>query len=127
TLDGVDRELGQVNLVIADDERPVALAGVMGGEETEVTESSTRLLIECALFDPLVVRKSARALGVSTDASHRFERGVDPTLQPEALHRVVDLILATAGGSVVGPTLDAEPSPSEPRSIRLRPTRIRTV
>lgn len=100
TLDGVDRTLDPEMIVIADAERPVALAGVMGGEASEVTESTTRILIECALFDPARVRSTARALGLSTDASHRFERGVDPELPPQALARVVDLILAVAGGEV---------------------------
>src|SRR5690606_38928714 len=72
TLDGIERELDAEMIVIADRDRPVALAGVMGGEETEVTEGTTRILIECALFDPGRVRRAARALGLSTDASHRF-------------------------------------------------------
>jgi len=127
TLDGVDRLLGPAALVIADAERPVALAGVMGGEDSEVTEGTTRLLLECALFDPRLVRATARPLGLSTDASHRFERGVDPEGQPAALSRLVDLILTVAGGSVRGPALDVG-SGSPPRAVvPLRPERVSAV
>ncbi|MBW3629117.1 MAG: phenylalanine--tRNA ligase subunit beta [Gemmatimonadetes bacterium] len=116
TLDGVERELTAEILVIADAERAVALAGVMGGEESEVTAGTTNLLIECASFEPQRVRKAARFLGLSTDASHRFERGVDPELQLPTLSRVVDLILAIAGGSPE-PTLLEVGSGSAPRMI----------
>ncbi|HUE96764.1 MAG TPA: phenylalanine--tRNA ligase subunit beta [Longimicrobiaceae bacterium] len=127
TLDGIDRELHEGALVIADADRPVALAGVMGGEETEVVAETSRVLLECALFDPLRVRKTARALGLSTDASHRFERGVDPEGQPTALARVIELILAVAGGEIVGPALDAHPRPSERPRLPVRPSRVAQV
>src|SRR5439155_1139181 len=80
TLDGKRRELTGEILVIADRDRPVAVAGVMGGADTEVSESSTRLLLECAWFDPRRVRRGARALGLAPEASKRFERGVDPAI-----------------------------------------------
>lgn len=124
TLDGVERALDGETLVIADAERPVALAGVMGGEETEVGESTTDILLECALFDPGRVRKTARALGMSTDASYRFERGVDPELQPLALRRVVDLIVATAGGSADAVGLDLRPVVPTRTVVPLRPSRV---
>jgi phenylalanyl-tRNA synthetase beta chain len=127
TLDGVDRRLGPEALVIADAERPVALAGVMGGEDSEVGEGTTRLLLECALFDAGLVRKTARPLGLSTDASHRFERGVDPELQPVALGRLIDLILVVAGGRVRGPVIDVSPGVPERRKIALRPERVHAV
>ncbi|HET7275706.1 MAG TPA: phenylalanine--tRNA ligase subunit beta, partial [Longimicrobiaceae bacterium] len=98
TLDGVDRKLQPNMLVIADRSRPVAVAGVMGGADTEVTDATTDLLIEGALFDERTVRSTARELGLSTDASYRFERGVDADGLPRALSRVVELILAVAGG-----------------------------
>ncbi|HEX6070149.1 MAG TPA: phenylalanine--tRNA ligase subunit beta [Longimicrobiaceae bacterium] len=127
TLDGVDRILDADMLVIADAERPVALAGVMGGEETEVGSSTTELLLECALFEPRRVRRGARALGLSTDASYRFERGVDPELQPVALRRLVDLILATAGGEVAAPAVDLGPRPHRAHEVTVRPDRVRRV
>lgn len=124
TLDGVERELTDEMLVIADADRPVALAGVMGGEETEVSETTTDILLECALFDPGVVRRAARGLGMSTDASYRYERGVDPDLQPLALRRVIDLILAVAGGEVVGAAVDLHPRPAQTVTIPVRLSRI---
>lgn len=127
TLDGVERALGEEMLVIADAERPVALAGVMGGEESEVGPETTDLLLECALFDERVTRRTARRLGLSTDASYRYERGVDPELQPLALRRVVDLIVATAGGAVEPVAADVCPRPFQRRSVRLRPARVEKV
>lgn len=124
TLDGVDRTLDGNALVIADRSRPVALAGIMGGEESEVTSTTTRILLECALFEPLRVRKTARGLGLSTDASHRFERGVDPEAQGLALARVTDLILAIAGGTLVPPVLDAHPQPKTRSQLVVRTTRV---
>ena len=127
TLDGVDRTLTEEILVIADAERAIALAGVMGGEESEVTAGTTNLLIECALFDPRLVRRGARSLGLSTDASYRFERGVDPDLQPSALGRVVDLIVAVAGGTADGTLLDVRGAAAERRTVSLRPERVAKV
>jgi phenylalanyl-tRNA synthetase beta chain len=124
TLDGVERKLDPEMLVIADAERPIAVAGVMGGEESEVTDATENLLIECALFEPRSVRRTRRALGLSTDASYRYERGVDPSGLPRALQRVVELILAVAGGAVAGSAVDVLPAPFEPRSIALRPERV---
>lgn len=127
TLDGVDRELTSEMLVIADAEGPVALAGVMGGEETEVTGETSDILIECALFDPRAVRRTARGLGMSTDASYRFERGVDPELQPLALRRVVDLLVAMAGGKVEHPGVDLRPVRAERAIVELRPARLERI
>jgi phenylalanyl-tRNA synthetase beta chain len=124
TLDGVDRELTDGMLVIADAERPVALAGVMGGEESEVTESTTQILLECALFDERLVRRTARGLGLSSDASYRFERGVDPELQPVAVRRVLDLIVSVAGGKVSPEGLDLRPAPHARPVVELRPARV---
>ena len=126
TLDGVDRTLEATDVVIADGERAIALAGVMGGENTEVGEGTTDLFLECALFEPKAVRKTARRLGLSTDASYRFERGVDPEGQPEAMQRLVELILAVAGGKLAG-ALDVDPVPWERPAIALRPERVERV
>ena len=128
TLDGVDRSLDADALVIADAERPVALAGIMGGQETEVTDATTNVLIECALFEPTRVRRGARALALSTDASYRFERGVDPELQPLALRRVVDLIVSVAGGVADGVLLEVvSTAPQARRTVDLRPARVASV
>jgi phenylalanyl-tRNA synthetase beta chain len=127
TLDGVERSLAAHMLVIADGSRPVAVAGVMGGEDTEVDAETTDLFLECALFEPRGVRKTARSLGLSTDSSYRFERGVDPDLQPEALRRVVEIILAVAGGAVEGVGVDLYPAPVEPLQVTLRADRITRV
>ncbi len=127
TLDGVERPLDPEMIVIADAEHPVALAGVMGGEESEVTEETTSVLIECALFDPARVRKTARSLGLSTDASHRFERGVDPELPPLALERVVDLIRAVAGGEVRPEAADVLGSPPARLEVPVRPAAVRRL
>jgi phenylalanyl-tRNA synthetase beta chain len=100
TLDGVERKLDEADVVIADAERPVAVAGVMGGEESEVTPETRNLLLECALFDRRAVRATRRRLGLSTDASYRFERGVDPTGLTAALQRLLEVLLAVAGGEL---------------------------
>ena len=100
TLDGVERKLTPDDLVIADAVKPVALAGIMGGEASMITPETKDVLIESAWFDPAVVRRTARRLGMHTDASHRFERGADYGMAPLACARVAELILDTAGGSV---------------------------
>ncbi len=100
TLDGVERKLDPGVLVIADADRAVALAGIMGGADTEVKESTSRVLIESAHFHPTVVRKAASKLGMHTDASHRFERGTDPEGCAGAAMRAAHLLAEFAGGEV---------------------------
>ncbi len=95
SLDGLERALDEGDTVIADAEGPVALAGVMGGANSEIHDGSTRVLIECAAFDPRAVRRTARRLGMRTESSYRFERGVDVEQIPYALQRAVELIAAT--------------------------------
>lgn len=106
TLDGVERELDEESLVIADPQGPVALAGVMGGLDTEVTGETRDLLIESAHFDRRSVRITARKLGLHTDAKHRFERGTDPELCVEAAARAAALIAEVAGGTVLAGVVD---------------------
>src|SRR5512146_320242 len=106
TLDGVERKLHPDDLVIADAERPVALAGVMGGFDTMITDRTKNVLIESAWFDPASVRNTARRHGMHTDASHRFERGADFGATPTACARVAALILQTAGGKLEGCDID---------------------
>ena len=124
TLDGVARVLEPWMTVIADGERAQALAGVMGGIDTEVTERTTDIFLEVAHFDPASTRRTRRALGLSTDASYRFERGTDPELPPHALARAVSLIRAVAGGRVDGAAVDLHPNPRQPRHIELRASRV---
>jgi phenylalanyl-tRNA synthetase beta chain len=106
TLDGVERKLDPEMLVIADAERAVALGGVMGGLDSEVTAGTSDILLESAHFDRKVVRRTARALGMHTDASHRFERGADPEICALAVGRAARLIAEIAGGTVLAGTLD---------------------
>jgi phenylalanyl-tRNA synthetase beta chain len=107
TLDGEERKLVAGMLVIADPRRPIALAGVMGGQETEVGNATRDVLLESAWFDPKTVRRTAKALGMHTDASHRFERGADPEGQLTAARRAGALIAELAGGTVVEPAVEA--------------------
>jgi phenylalanyl-tRNA synthetase beta chain len=127
TLDGIERKLDLSHLLICDGPRPVALAGVMGGAATEVSAATTDILIECAWFDPVTIRKGARSLGLRTDATQRFERGIDP----EAMDRVVDraacLMAELAGGTVAPGRVDAGERPPNARSVVLRTDRLRRM
>ena len=124
TLDGEKRELDAGMLLICDPERALAIAGVMGGRDSEIGEGTTDVLLECALFNPKGVRAVRRALGMSTDASHRFERGVDPAGLERAIRRAVSIIVATAGGEPADTLLDACPRPWRAPVVALRPERV---
>ncbi|HSK63351.1 MAG TPA: phenylalanine--tRNA ligase subunit beta, partial [Pyrinomonadaceae bacterium] len=124
TLDGVERELTSKMLVIADAERPVALAGIMGGEESEISAATTDVLLESAYFDPDSVRRTARRLGMDTEASRRFERGADRAGVVRAQERCVQLICELAGGVATEDWLDIYPGSFVPRTVRLRPERV---
>ena len=128
TLDGVDRALDADALVIADAERAQAVAGVMGGRESEVGDGTTDVLLEVAYFDPRRVRASRKNAGVSTDASYRFERGVDRAATLELLADVAALLVAVAGGTVES-VLDvgAAPGALAPVPVRLRAARVARV
>ena len=127
TLDGVERTLTNEMLVIADAERAVALAGIMGGEDSEISESTTDVLIESAYFNPDSVRRTARQLGMDTEASRRFERGADIEGVLRAQERCVQLICEIAGGVASEDWLDIYPRRFEPRTIYLRPERVRDL
>jgi phenylalanyl-tRNA synthetase beta chain len=127
TLDGAEHKLGPEVSVIADAERPVALAGVMGGEDSEVSAETSDLLIECAAFDPRHTRHTAQATGLATDASYRFERGIDEAGMEAAIGRCVELILATAGGVADDQAIRVGRTPPPPARIKLRPSRVRAV
>ena len=103
TLDGKERVLTSRMLVIADAEKPVVIAGIMGGENSGVGADTTDLVLECAIFKRQTIRWTSKRLGLTSDSCYRYERGVDPHSALEAAYRAIDLILETAGGSVVGP------------------------
>jgi len=124
TLDGVERTLTNDMLVIADAEKAVALAGIMGGEESEISNQTTDVLIESAYFDPNSVRQTARKLGMDTEASRRFERGADREGVLRAQQRCVDLICELAGGVATEDAIDVYPKPLGERVVELRPERV---
>ncbi|HEY2963510.1 MAG TPA: phenylalanine--tRNA ligase subunit beta [Pyrinomonadaceae bacterium] len=124
TLDGIERTLSDEMLVIADAERPVALAGIMGGEDSEISTTTTDVLIESAYFDPDSVRRTARQLGMDTEASRRFERGADREGVLRAQERCVQLICELAGGVATEDSIDIYPKPLVPRMVSLRPQRV---
>lgn len=123
TLDGQERVLTARDLLICDAEKPVALAGVMGGANSEMEATSTDVLLECAIFRPGAIRKTARRLSLPSEASYRFERGVDQVGSVYAMHRAVALMLETAGGTALPGEASAEPKPFLPRGIGFRPAR----
>ncbi|MGA9987019.1 MAG: phenylalanine--tRNA ligase subunit beta [Terriglobales bacterium] len=106
TLDGVERRLSTEDLVVADAKKPVALAGVMGGLDTMITERTKNILIESAWFDPVTVRRMSKRHGLHTDASHRFERGADFESTVVSANRVAELILNSGGGTLIGDVID---------------------
>jgi phenylalanyl-tRNA synthetase beta chain len=127
TLDGVERALAADDLVIADAEGPVALAGVMGGEGSEIRASTSRVLIECAFFTPRGVRRTGRRHGLHSESSYRFERGVDPSALPDVLAHAASLMTHLAGGTGVKGTIIAGEGPAPRAPIRLREKRIATL
>lgn len=127
TLDGNARTVPGGTLMICDAEREVAIAGIMGGENSEVSEKTTDVLLESAYFDPSTIRRAARALGLQTDASYRFERGIDREGQLWAAARAAALIAELTGGTVVDGAVDAQALPYEPRIVSLRPARVSSL
>ncbi|APR86475.1 Phenylalanyl-tRNA synthetase beta chain [Minicystis rosea] len=124
TLDGVEHILVTDDLVIADGEGATALAGIMGGEGSEIRPDTKRVLLECAYFTTRGVRRSARRHGIHTDASHRFERGVDPADVPDVLAHASSLLTQLAGGKAVPGTILAGVPVAKPAAIRLRSARL---
>lgn len=128
TLDGVDRALTTDDLVIADGERATALAGVMGGQDSEVRATTIDILLESAYFDPATVRRTARRLRLHTEASHRFERGADPNDGVlYAAKECAAQILSLAGGALAAGSVDVYPEPRHPCPLELRPTRTNAI
>jgi len=123
TLDGAERSLESSDLVIADPSGAIAIAGVMGGAATEVSETTGEVILESACFERASVAHTGRRLFLRTEASVRFERGSDPQMAPVAAARAAALMAQLAGGRVATPAVDAEPRPFEPRRTMLRPSR----
>lgn len=123
TLDGEERELTSQMLVIADAERAVALAGIKGGEDSGITESTVDVLLEAAYFTPSQVRATSKALGLSTEASYRFERGTDPEIVPVASARAAAMIAEIAGGQVLSGLVDVYPQKAQTHKIKMRRAR----
>lgn len=119
TLDGTERALSPEDLLICDARIPVALAGIMGGQESEIKEDTVRILLESAFFEPRGIRRTAKRLGLSTEASYRFEREIDKEGVLRAGNRAVQIMLSLAGGSLLAGALDVYPNPYRPRSIGL--------
>lgn len=127
TLDGQERSLDDRMLLICDAARGVALAGIMGGANSEITDQTADLLLESAYFDPVNTRRTSRLLGLSTDSSRRFERGTDPNGTVKAANRAAQLIRMLAGGEIAQDVADVYPQPITPRSIELRPERVKDI
>lgn len=120
TLDGVERKLSTEDLVIADVDKPMCLAGVFGGQYSGVNEQTTSIFLESAYFNAVTVRKTAKRHGLKTDSSFRFERGTNPDMTVEALKKAAQLIVEIAGGKVVSTIIDQYPSPIKPFEFEVR-------
>jgi len=127
TLDGVNRKLSPEDLIIADGTKPVALAGVMGGFDTMITDRTKNILVESAWFDPIAVRKTAKRHGLHTDASHRFERGADYAATSLACALVAQRVLESGGGELVGEQIDAVARQLEQAPIQIRTSQVERI
>jgi len=123
SIDGTTCDLDESMLVIADAKRPVAIAGVMGGLETEVSDDTVNILLEAAQFDPLNIRQTSRKLGLMSESNFRFERGIDPVALDEASLRACRMIVELAGGQLAEGVVDAWAAPYEAPTVTLRPAR----
>lgn len=119
TLDGVERKLTAEDIIIADEVKPLCLAGVLGGIESGVSDSTTSIFLESAYFEPVSVRKTSKRFGISTDASFRFERGIDPNITDYALKHAAILICEIAGGEITSDLFDAYPKKIADHSVFL--------
>jgi phenylalanyl-tRNA synthetase beta chain len=127
TLDGTEREIAPDMTVIADAERVVGIAGVMGGANTEVSATTRDVLLEAAYWQPSGIRRTRRALGLSSEASYRFERGIDLWAGADAMRRAIALVLATTGGTLADAPVDVWPGTAHPPRIFLRLSRVAQV
>jgi phenylalanyl-tRNA synthetase beta chain len=127
TLDNIDRTLDTDTLVIADAERAVAIGGVMGGQDSEISAKTTVIALESAYFQPASIRRTSKRLGLKTEASSRFERGGDVNAPPVGIARAAALFQRLAAGAPAGPLIDRYPAPRQPLQLRLRASRIARV
>jgi phenylalanyl-tRNA synthetase beta chain len=127
TLDDVERELSEDDLVIANENEALCIAGVFGGKDSGISAKTKNIFIEVAYFNPVSVRKTAKKFGLSTDASFRFERGVDIDLIPYVLKRVTHMILELAGGKIGMNSVDLYPKPMQRRGVTLRTNRLNST
>ncbi len=127
TLDGKERALPPGTLMIADTNGDVAIAGIMGGENSEVTDRTVNVLIESAYFDPSSIRKTSKTLQLQTDASYRFERGIDPTMQARAAARAAHLMTELAGGTADDGMVDVRTKAFHRSTTTLRPSRVQAI
>lgn len=127
TLDDQERFPTEEMLLICDAEKPIALAGVMGSKQTQITSTTQTVLLESAYFSPTAIRRGAKRVGMCSEASYRFERGVDPQTLHEALDRAATLIVADAGGQIVAGTVDIMCTPLQLKKISLRLARIERI
>lgn len=127
TLDGVERSLEAKDLLIGDAQKPIALAGIMGGENSEVSDDTTTLILESAYFEPSGVRRTSKRLGLSSESSHRFERGVDPNGVLDTLHRLTEIIVQVAGGTPTADWIDVYPRKIKSHRIALNVADVERV
>src|SRR5437667_6072954 len=127
TVDGIERKLSPEDMVVADARKPVALAGVMGGFDTMITEKTRNVLIESAWWDPVTIRKTSRRHGLHTDASHRFERGADFDSTILSCDRVAELILESGGGELQGDVIDLIARPMPCRCVPLNRAEVKRI
>lgn len=126
-LDNTTCDINDTMLVIADGKRPVAIAGVIGGKDTEVSQKTTAVLLESAYFEPTQVRRTSKKLGIQTESSYRFERGADPEVVLKALNRAAGLILKMAGGNAAKGIFDIYPSPLISPEITLQLNKVNKI
>lgn len=126
TLDGIERQIPDESLLIWDEERPIAIAGIMGGIETEVSDSTVDIFIESAYFEPVSVRRTSKAIGLKTESSYRFERGTDIKMLKKALDRTAYLMKEVAGGTICG-KIDIYPKSYKPDEINVRYNKVNEI
>lgn len=127
TLDEIERKLNKRHLLICDTERGVALAGIMGGKNSEIMDSTKDVLIEGAYFDPITIRRGSKAVGLSTESSKRFERGADPEGAIHGINRIAELLSKYADGDICSGIADVYPKPLKRESIDFRPSRAASI
>ncbi len=127
TLDGKEHTMPEGAVMVCDGNKEVSIAGVMGGANSEIRPDTVDVVLESAYWNPSSIRRTAKALGISTDASQRFERGADPNAVPYALNRAAALVCELAGGTLLKGAIDVYPKPIRPRRVTLRPARANAV